>query len=96
MSLLTADDAAAGRRVQMRRADLKRAIAAGEIAAADAAPDPAVGNMLLVKFFQCIPGVGEKRADRLIEDLECEPWHRVRDLTPSDLVALREEERFLG
>ena len=88
--------AALGRRIQSERARAKRALRDGTIRAHEAARERSLANMPLVDFFMLIPGVGKVKAERLFQDLECEPWHRVRDLTPSDLIALREEERFIG
>lgn len=69
--------AAAARR---RKAEMRRAVAAGELDPRDVVRDPTFGRVTVRYLLESVRGVGRARSQRLCELVGCAPGRRLRAL----------------
>ncbi|MDO5633639.1 MAG: integration host factor, actinobacterial type [Micrococcus sp.] len=71
-------------RARQQRAELKEAFARGEVSLAElfevADRDPAIGRLRTVDLLLSLPGVGEVRAQRIMEACGISPVRRLKGL----------------
>jgi len=96
---LTSEQLAAARKAataaRRARADFKSKVKSGRLpfaqALAEASNDEVLGHLRVADLLKCVPRIGEKRAERIMERLDIAPNRRVRGLGRLQLAALSEE-----
>jgi len=96
---LTSEQLASARRsatvARRIRADFKDRVKSGELpfakALAQASGDDVLGHLRIVDLLKCVPRIGEKRAERIMERLGIAPNRRIRGLGRLQRTALLEE-----
>ena len=77
------------------RADFKGKVKSGELpfpeALTKAIGDDMLGHLRVIDLLKCVPRIGEKRAERIMERLGIAPNRRVRGLGRLQQAALMEE-----
>jgi len=77
------------------RADFKDQVKTGKLRFAQAlekaTADDVLGHLRVVDLLKCVPRIGDKRAERIMERLEIAPNRRVRGLGRLQIAALLEE-----
>ncbi len=77
------------------RADLKNKVKCGQVSFCEALHEAAGEDMLshlrVLDLLKCVPRIGEKRAERIMERLDIAPNRRVRGLGRLQMEALCKE-----
>ncbi len=86
---------AAGARARAIRAQLCAQLKSGELALLDvldqAESDEAIARLKVTALLQALPGIGEVKANAIVQRLGIAPTRRLRGLGPKQLAALRRE-----